>query len=116
VAWEFSCLFSVAAPFFEICSQMIGCVFVRMADDEDLRTRGGWEEELKVDTPNMGEGFWFGSVDGNVISLPLCQAERGNKSWGDNKMWFIFISLLSLGVGGGWAAVVLNSQCMVMLL
>jgi hypothetical protein len=24
--------------------------------------------------------------------------------------------LLSLGVGGGWAAVVLNSQCMVMLL
>lgn len=49
----------------------------------------------------VGEGFWFGGLDENVISLPLCQTERGNKSWSDYNMGFIFISLLSLGWGMG---------------
>lgn len=83
---------------------MTGCAFVRMADDEDLRTRGGWEEELRVDILNMGEGFWFGSVDENVIWLPLCQTERGNKSWGDYKMCFIFYFIAFLGGGQGMSS------------
>lgn len=53
--------------------------------------------ELKVGLLNTGEGSWFGSLDENVILLPLCQTERGNKSWCDYKMRFILISLFSLG-------------------
>lgn len=52
-----------------------------------------------MDILKVGEGFWFGSLDENVISLPLCQTERGNKSWCDYKMCFIFIPLLSVGQG-----------------
>lgn len=35
------------------------------------------------------------------MSSCLCQTERGNKSWCDYKMRFIFISLFSLGWGMG---------------
>lgn len=63
--------------------------------------------------PENGGGGWFGSLVENVISLPLCQTRRGNKSWCDYKMCFIFISLFSLGRGMG--SVALSSLCVMML-